>query len=354
MHYFVSYEKQDRDEGRSLQLHRRRPDKSFSAVQKTRMQNFMGRLDHQLNPSNHYSVRFLWDHQPTINQPLGNPTEATLSQDKDNDWTLVGKYNRVIGATKLYTLRAALVHEKPVRGQQLYQETGDWTLAPPSLVFQNFTDQADINRADFRVMDSYGLDNTFSWFISGARGSHDLKFGSQYTYGEHFEENQRFMNGAFRFFSDLPFNAADPYSYPERLEIRVPDKGEWLSRTHSLGLYVQDKWQMTPAFTLNLGLRYDIHISPLRWESEPAVRRSERVPDRQEQHRASRRVRLQHRQSVGGPRRLGAVLRKAVRRPVQHLPAEPGVHQLVPGVVPGRRTSIAGRARGGSRPIRCS
>jgi hypothetical protein len=268
MHYFFSYEKQDRDEGRSFS-YVSRPDKNFSALQKTRMQNLLGRLDHQLNSSNHYSVRFLWDHQPTIDQPLGSPTAATLSQDKDNDWTVVGTYNRVIGATKLYTLRAALVHEKPVRGQQLYQETGDWTLAPPSLVFQNFTDQADTNRADYRVMDSYGLDNTFSWFISGARGSHDLKFGSQYTYGEHFEENQRFMNGAFRFPSDRPFDAADPYSYPERLEIRVPDKGEWLSKTHSLGLYVQDKWQMTPAFTLNAGLRYDIHISPLYWEWNP-------------------------------------------------------------------------------------
>lgn len=268
LHYFVSYEKQDRDEGRSYS-YTTRPEESFSTVQVTRMQNLLGRIDHQLNSANQYSVRFLWDHQPTINQPLGNATLDTLSQDKDNDWTVVGSYNRVLGATKLYTVRAAVVHEKPVRGQQLYQETGDWTLAPPSLVFQSFTTQADIERADYRLMNSYQLDNTFSWFISGARGSHDVKFGEQYTYGEHFEEFQRFMNGAFRFFSDRPFNAADPFSYPERLEIRVPGKGEWLSKTHSLGLFLQDKWQITPSFTLNLGLRYDIHWSPLRWDDNP-------------------------------------------------------------------------------------
>jgi hypothetical protein len=273
MHYFFSYEKQDRDEGRSYN-YQTRPEMSFSVAQVTRMQNFMARVDHQLSPSQSYSVRWLWDHQPTINQPLTGegsrgPTADTLSQDKDNDWTLVGTYNWVIGSNRLYTVRASRVHEKPVRGQQLYQETGDWTLAPPSLQYLSFTEQADTARADFRVMDSYGLDNTFSWFISGARGSHDLKFGSQYVYGEHFEENQRFMNGAFQFTSDRAFNAADPSTYPERLTIRVPGKGEWLSRTHSLGLFVQDKWQINTSLTLNLGMRYDLHVSPLRWDSNP-------------------------------------------------------------------------------------
>ncbi len=272
MHYFASYEKQDRDEGRSFN-YPTRPDKSFTTAQQTRMQNYMVRLDHQLSAARRYSVRYLWDHQPTINQPLadGNRggTVDTLSQDMDNDWTLVGNYSWVIGSTKLYNVRAAIVHEKPVRGQALYQETGDWTKAPPTLQYLSFIDQADTNRADFRVMDSYGLDNTFTWFVPAMKGSHEFKFGSQYVYGEHFEENQRFMNGAFQFTSDRPFNAADPSSYPERLTIRVPGKIEVLSRTHSLGLYAQDKWQISTDLTVNLGLRYDLHVSPVRWDFNP-------------------------------------------------------------------------------------
>jgi hypothetical protein len=270
MHYFLSYEKQDRDEGRSYN-YSTRPDLSFSTVQVTRMQNLMGRLDHQVNSSNHYSIRYLWDHQPTINQPLGNPTIDTLSQDKDNDWTLVGTYNRVFGATKLYTVRAALVHEKPVRGQQLYQETGDWTLAPPSLVFQNFTAQADINRADFRVMDSYGLDNTFSWFFSDARGSHDLKFGSQYVYGEHFEENQRFMNGAFRFATDKPFNAADLSSYPGEGGMAVADA---FARALRAGQVADDHELHAEPGT---ALRHPCLAAAVG--QQPVVQRSQRVPD---------------------------------------------------------------------------
>ncbi len=145
------------------------------------------------------------------------------------------------------------------------------------------------------------------------------------------------MNGAFRFFSDQPFDSADPYSYPERLEIRVPGKGEWLSRTHSLGLYVQDKWQMTTSFTLNVGLRYDLHVSPLYGGTgNPLFDDPSAYPIDKNNLAPRVGLRLQHRQSVSAPRRLRAVLREAVRRPVQHLPAEPCLHHLLSGVVPRR------------------
>ena len=54
------------------------------------------------------------------------------------------------------------VHEKPKRGQPLYQETGDWTQAPPTLQFLNFIDQADDNYADYRDMNVYAIDDTFT------------------------------------------------------------------------------------------------------------------------------------------------------------------------------------------------
>ena len=159
------------------------------------------------------------------------------------------------------------MHEKPKRGQPLYQETGDWTQAPPTLQFLNFIDQADDNYADYRNMNVYGLDDTFSWFVEGLGGSHDFKFGTQYQLGEHYREDQRVTNGRFIFPSDRPFNAADPSTYPERLQVRVPQMVKLLSRTHSLGLYLQDKWQMRQNLTLSLGVRYDVHNSPIteRW-----------------------------------------------------------------------------------------
>ena len=173
MHFFASFEHQDKNEGRSI-VYPTRPDKSFTVAQETNAFNYLGRLDHQMNATNNYSVRYLWDHQPNYNQVLTNGggvnlggTLDTLSIEKDNDWALVGTYNKVIGGKKLNILRLSAVHEKPKRGQPLYQESGDWTKAPPTLQFLNFIDQADDNYADYRNMNVYGLDDTFSWFIEG-------------------------------------------------------------------------------------------------------------------------------------------------------------------------------------------
>jgi carboxypeptidase family protein/TonB-dependent receptor-like protein len=271
MHFFFSFERQDRREGRS-RVYPTRPDRSFTAPQQSNYWNYMGRVDHQVNSSHAYSVRYLLDHQPSINQVLGGGgqpgnlpgTIDTLSIERDNDMTLVGSYNWVVSPTKFNTFRAAYVYEKPKRGQPLYQEVGDWTQAPPTLQYVNFIDQADDNFADFRVMKTYTLDETVSWFKPGAGGNHDIKFGAQYQYGEHYREDQRVTNGRFIFPSDRAFIASDPSTYPERLNVRVPQMVEALSRTHSLGFFTQDKWQMTPSLTLTLGLRYDVHVSPIK------------------------------------------------------------------------------------------
>jgi len=265
-HFFFSFERQALHEGQS-RVYPTRPDKSYSATEETNFWNYMWRVDHQLSADHNYTVRLLWDHQPSHNQSIGDGTTDTLYTELDNDITLVGTYNWVIRGTRLNTLRPFFVFEQPRRGQTLYIETNDWSKAPPTLQYVSFYDQAGNQQADVRTMKVYGLDNTFSWYLPDRLGTHDLKFGAQYQYGDHLREDQRFTNGAFTFAGDLKFNPADPRTYPERFTIRVPSSLNVRTKTHSIGLYGQDKWQLTSNLALSVGVRYDLHISPIdnRW-----------------------------------------------------------------------------------------
>ncbi len=266
VHFFLSFERLGLNEGRS-RVYPSRPDKSFTAVQQTNSYNYLGRLDHQLDSNRNYSVRYLWDHQPNYDQVLGNGTKDTLAIERDNDMTLVGTYNWILGGRKLNTTRVQFVHEKPDRGSKLYQDTHDYTQAPPTLQYLSFYDQAGNQYADFRIMNTYALDEVFNWFVPSRHGSHDLKFGAQYTFDQHHREDQKFTNGQFDFVGDQDFDASNPSTYPEQLIVRVPAKSVVISKTHSIGLFGQDKWLVGDNLTLNLGVRYDVYISPVseRW-----------------------------------------------------------------------------------------
>ena len=73
-----------------------------------------------------------------------------------------------------------------------------------------------------------------------------------------FSENH--LGGQFRMASEtLPFDIDNPFTYPDRLRIRVGDpKGRFFGYPgDSLELYFQDKWTLNDRWTLGLGLRYD-------------------------------------------------------------------------------------------------
>ena len=56
---------------------------------------------------------------------------------------------------------------------------------------------------------AYQLDETFSWFMPGKRGDHDLKFGASYLYPPLHVFDAGNMNGTFILGSDLEFDAAN-------------------------------------------------------------------------------------------------------------------------------------------------
>jgi hypothetical protein len=103
-HYFFSLERIIINEGRSS-VFTTRPDKNFAISQDTDVWNVLGRVDHQLSPTQTYSVRYLFESSPQ--NPQFNPgnTLDSLREETDIDETVVGQLSSVFGNTKFNTLR---------------------------------------------------------------------------------------------------------------------------------------------------------------------------------------------------------------------------------------------------------
>jgi outer membrane receptor protein involved in Fe transport len=277
-HFFASFEAVNVDEGLS-RVYPSRPDMSFSDIVYSNFWNYVVRVDHQVNAQNSLMFRYLGDYQPIRNRDgIGfNPggltadrqTLTALQDEWDLDQTGIFTYNRVLGGTRLNTIRATITQEDVDRGTPAYRKAGgDMLVQPPTLRHVSF----DAQSTDFalhRIQTSYQFDESFSWFLPGRRGDHDLKFGLQYVWADHRQIVQHALNGIFTFPSDRAFNAADPATYPERLSVRVPGSELPYVYTHSTALFAQDKWRVNDDLTLNLGLRYDVESGPIKERFNP-------------------------------------------------------------------------------------
>jgi hypothetical protein len=224
--------------------------------------NHMIRVDHQINATNTWSGRYLVEKSPTYNRIAGRWTLASKDQEFDLDRSTGGSWNTIFGNTRFNTVRAGYTYEKNGFTAKEVQDGVPMVDLPPTLSMLTFTDGTR-NGALFRIDGAYEVSETFSQFVpQWAGASHDLKFGASYIKSKIQLPDQTDMNGRFTFSTDRAFNASDPRTYPERLSIRVPAPSDITMPTHVMVLFAQDKWQRHN-LTLNLGVRYDLEMTPL-------------------------------------------------------------------------------------------
>ena len=330
-----------------------RPELNWSLKSGLNGKNFIVRIDHQINANNTYTVRYLTERQP--NRDLLTGDTATLTSgnyELDIDQTASVAYNRVFGSKALNTLRVSMESEDIHRGAEpgTFLETNDKTLEAPVLNHLSFNEQGHVN-GQHRIERALGLDDTFSWFVPGQHGDHDLKFGFQYLYSENELYEQGSMNGVFTFPSDHAFNAADPSTYPERLTIRVPmPSGSRPSSSYCVLRAGQVEGHQ--ALTLNLGLRYDVDIFQFTQPFNPLLTAGDYPVDKNNfQPRAGFAYNLIDGRSFaavsGATTRSSSSVRPRRSRPMVCSAIRSS--SISPSLRP-----IRARATGGFRPIRCS
>jgi hypothetical protein len=279
-HFFASVERVLIDDARTINIPAR-PALNDSPTTETRVWNSLVRFDHQISANHQWSVRWLREYSPQFNQiipsaagPPGStalPVSLAASREEDDlDQTVVGSVSSVLGNTKTNTFRVTFTQEDVAFATPAFNGNGQrQDQLQPTLRFLTFVDQQDAV-AQARVNNAWQIEDTFSWFLPGAKGDHNLRLGVQYQRSTAESSAQDFWNGVFAFRTDSPFDANNPSTYPERLSIRVPGEGLSLIKSNSFGAFVQDKWKLNSRLTLSLGVRYDLEKIPIEERDNPA------------------------------------------------------------------------------------
>jgi hypothetical protein len=279
-HFFFSLERQI-DNPTRTRVFPTRPSLDFSIVEERSSWNTLIRFDHQINAQHTWAIRYLRESAPQFPVVGARQTDTSFQDETDLDETLVATLTSVIGTSKVNTLRFAKTWEHWWHGNECsralgFEREGVQSGCPPQLDNLSFLTQAS-TEAQGPWDANYQLEDDFSWFIPGKKGDHEVKFGARYNYTELVRVSQINMNGTFRFNTDLPFDANNPRTYPERLTIRQGEFEEFL-KNHSVELYAQDKWSFGGRTTLSAGLRYDLEVIPINEEFNPLFTGDKKSP----------------------------------------------------------------------------
>jgi len=290
-HFFVSLERQVDNPNRTRTFPRHEFD--FAIAEDRTDWNTLIRVDHQINKNHTWAVRWLREGAPQWNTvPVGKNSLQATQDETDLDQTAVGTLTSVLGNARVNTVRVARTWEHWWHGNECFRaqgpngdqagfvfgnETiGNQALCPPQLNFPSVLAQAS-TESQGPWDSNYQIEDDYSWFLPGKKGDHDMKFGFRYNYTSLRRASQVNQNGTFTFGTDVPFDPANPRSYPERLSIRTGAFEENV-KNHTYEAFAQDKWRVRPHTTISLGVRYDLEIIPLDETGNPLFSPGQAAP----------------------------------------------------------------------------
>ncbi len=250
-HFFFGIERTTIAEGVAITIPVR-PEFNTTTTEDTKALNTSLRFDMQPAQNHQIAARWLREHSPQFNQIIGAVTLDARREEEDVDQTLVGSWTAVINPTLLNDMRVNFTREDVIFANPGFNSGMSMAELPPTLDFASYTAQQS-EVAQSRINNSYRLADTVNW----TRGNHSYKFGFEYNYVTADNRSEDSLNGVFSFRGDLPFVSTDPFTYPERLQIRVPGPQKFVVIAHNPSVFAQDDWKVNKRLTLNLGLRYD-------------------------------------------------------------------------------------------------
>jgi len=249
LHFFLSYEG-FRLENYSV-ITSPLVDRETIAVKNNNNQ-VLAKLNYQINEKNMLSFRYTLDYPITRNGGVGGFSTRDLAYDRN-------KRDHVFQGNWILYPTDSSMNEFRIQYSDRYEETiGNELSGDPS----NY----QIYRPSGRFGKYWGnpmywpekrfqfLDNFTIFFTK-----HNVKFGFDFNYVNSKVTSYWGSPGMFYFDTDEPFDPTDPDTYPYRFRWNAAAPSTEWYRLTSLAGFIQDKWQVMPTLTLNIGLRYSYY-----------------------------------------------------------------------------------------------
>lgn len=238
-----------------------------------RMDNFIIKVDHQINQKNTLSGRYFFG------DSLQTEQDITVLRP---EWRSTSDLNaQVIGVNWVWTVSERLVNEAKFGYNRFWQaiQTADHDKDPVATYGINtgVTDPVNFGMPTIAISGFNQLGGNRGWpllttpnqtfqfvdNLSYTLGNHTIRFGGEFRHGSTDNLRDRSGKGRIRFEGDGAFAGSTPLEdflagVPSRGDIFVGDSRRLVSM-NSFGAFVQDDWRVSKRLTLNLGVRYDFN-----------------------------------------------------------------------------------------------
>jgi len=244
-------------------------------------EQFNSNLDYQISPSNFMTGKFFFAHAPLFSALSGSNFGRPSSVPGFG--TFINVDNRVLSVQEIHTFSPTAVNEARfgysfLRHDEVPQEsvldsalgiqrsTADQYPGLPLIVMGRDEGGAAIGSSDITYRGNMPS-LSFADIVSLQRGKQNIRFGGEVRHSE-----WRARAGVFSY-GEIDFPTFDDFLIGNTGASQFPDGtfgfahlGTGLTQrdfiTTDYHLFVQDDWKMSPKFTVNLGLRYELDPPP--------------------------------------------------------------------------------------------
>jgi hypothetical protein len=246
--------------------------RDFVGAFEVRATNYFGRGDVQINQRNFVSVRWVLETAPTRGEGFNTNIETIDAQGWESDWDhlVSGTYTTILSDRVSNVIRVGRIGEELGTGAQAFfdndkvKQIGFAGRDPFSIGQRNIHPSYITGKGGEglnTLIRTYVFDEALSYFVPRLLGGeHTFKVGGGISFNQ-MPPRTTFSSGTFNFPTDIPYNPANPATFPDRFDVTVGPPNEFgypiTSRDRRHYFFAEDKFRVSSNLTLNLGLRYD-------------------------------------------------------------------------------------------------